>query len=406
MVKPDNTSVSGDLSSFPTVSLIKDGYALFTPSVTSMLTTLNLVYCNNTFATWFRVTQSGIAFDQVFPALNQDRVVKRLEKRGEYKIYLEPDEQVKGIPFVYSLLFAELNWDANNYISVHVHDMSIVKEKDALIESHAKLIERSNRKLSRVNRRLDTENKRLGAELEVTRKLQKMLLPTEHELTQVEDLDLACFMEPADEVGGDYYDVLQHNGRVLIGIGDVTGHGLHSGVVMLMVQMGVRTLLASNETDPTQFLSVLNKAIYSNVTRMDADKSLTLTLLNYYDGEIRVSGQHEEIIVVRDGGIIERLDTIDLGFPIGLDDEIVDFIGEARVNIETGDGIVLYTDGITEAENISGELYEMERLCQVISREWAKPAETIKQAIVDDVYGFIGEQQVFDDITLVVIKKK
>ena len=55
------------------------------------------------------------------------------------------------------------------------------------------------------------------------------------------DLDIAGFMKPADEVGGDYYDVLQSNGRVVFGIGDVTGHGLESSMLMLMVQMAVRT---------------------------------------------------------------------------------------------------------------------------------------------------------------------
>jgi sigma-B regulation protein RsbU (phosphoserine phosphatase) len=60
-------------------------------------------------------------------------------------------------------------------------------------------------------------------------------------------------MEPADEVGGDYYDVLQHNGLIKIGIGDVTGHGLESGVLMVMTQAIVRALLANGETDPRAF---------------------------------------------------------------------------------------------------------------------------------------------------------
>jgi serine phosphatase RsbU (regulator of sigma subunit) len=81
----------------------------------------------------------------------------------------------------------------------------------------------------------------MSAELAVSRKLQQMLLPKEHELNQIPGLEIAGFMEPATEVGGDYYDVLNHNGNVKIGIGDVTGHGLESGVVMLMTQTATRT---------------------------------------------------------------------------------------------------------------------------------------------------------------------
>ncbi len=79
-------------------------------------------------------------------------------------------------------------------------------------------------------KRLKAENTRMSAELEITRRLQQMLLPKEQELDNVLGLEIAGFMEPAEEVGGDYYDVLQHHGRFLFGIGDATGHGLESGV--------------------------------------------------------------------------------------------------------------------------------------------------------------------------------
>ena len=120
----------------------------------------------------------------------------------------------------------------------------------------------ANREIMALNKQLKAENLRMETELDVARQLQQMLLPREEELQKIEGLDIAGFMKPADEIGGDYYDVLQHNGHVKIGIGDVTGHGLESGIVMLMTQMGVRTLLTSNETDPTRFFTVLNRTIY------------------------------------------------------------------------------------------------------------------------------------------------
>lgn len=253
---------------------------------------------------------------------------------------------------------------------------------------------------------LQAENLRMAKELDMLRQMQQMILPTAEELEAIEGLEIAGFMEPADEVGGDYYDVLYTDGIVTIGIGDVTGHGLESGILMVMTQTAVRTLKEIRELDPVKFLDALNRTIYKNVRRMNSQKNLTLVILTYTAGKVSISGQHEETIVVRNGGYVERINTMDLGFPIGLDEEITDFINHTSVKLNPGDGIVLYTDGIPEAYNIEKEQYGIERLCEVASQNWDGSAEEIKQAIVDDVKEFIGEQKVFDDITLVVLKQK
>jgi PAS domain S-box-containing protein len=274
-------------------------------------------------------------------------------------------------------------------------------------------LEKANAEISTLNERLKAENLRMEAELDVTRRLQQMLLPTEEELRQIENLDIAGFMQPADEVGGDYYDVLQHNGALKIGIGDVTGHGLESGVVMLMLQTAVRTLQTSGVEDPVYFLDILNRLLHANLQRMNVDKSMTLALLDYNagcleaSGQLRLSGQHEQLIVIRRGGKVELIDTIDLGFPLGIEDGITRFVREMPpVELKPGDGVVLYSDGITEAENESEKFYGLERLCQVVSAHWEKPAEAIKDAVVTDVREFIGQQKVYDDLTLLVVKQK
>lgn len=264
----------------------------------------------------------------------------------------------------------------------------------------------ANQEITVLNDRLKAENMRMSAELDVTRKIQQMLLPKDRELKEVIGLDIAGFMEAADEVGGDYYDVLQHEGRVKIGIGDVTGHGLESGVLMIMVQTAVRTLLAYNEPDPVRFLSAINSAIYDNVQRMKCDKNASLALLDYEEGMLKLSGQHEEMIVVRCNGSVERFDTIDLGFPIGLDANIAEFVAETIVQLHSGDVVVLYTDGITEAENMEKMLYGLERLIEVIQISWQRTAAEIRHAVINDVRSHIGEQKVFDDITLLVLKQK
>ena len=264
----------------------------------------------------------------------------------------------------------------------------------------------ANEEILRLNDQLQLENMRMSAELDIARKMQQMILPKPEELTSIEGLDVAGFMKSADEVGGDYYDILNYDGIVTIGIGDVTGHGLESGMVMIMVQTAIRTLKEMQETDPIKFLDVLNRTIYRNVERMNSDKNLTLAIANYAGGRLSVSGQHEEMIVVRSSGQLERIDTIDLGFPIGLDAEISQFINQVSVQLNSQDVAVLYTDGITESEDINGTFYGLERLCQVIQWNRHLSATAIQEAVIADVLHYIGNQKIYDDITLLVMKQK
>jgi sigma-B regulation protein RsbU (phosphoserine phosphatase) len=270
---------------------------------------------------------------------------------------------------------------------------------------YVKQLAKANQKISQFNNCLQVENTRLSSELEVTQRLQKMLLPKEKELHQIEALEIAGFSEAAAEIGGDYYDVVQHQGRIIIGIGDVSGHGLESGVLMLMVQTAIRTLIENNETDPKRLFEVLNRTIYKNVQRLNSDKNISLSLVDYYDGILSISGQHEEILIVRQGNI-ERIDTVDLGFPLGLAESIADFVFETRIPLAKSEVAVLYTDGITEAENSLGVHYGLDQLCTVVEQNWQQSAQDIRQAVIQDLRSHIGIEQVYDDITLVVLKRK
>lgn len=253
-------------------------------------------------------------------------------------------------------------------------------------------------------KRLQEENMRMQAQLEISRQLQQVLLPREHELEQIRGLEVAGFMEPAAEVGGDYYDVLVHAHGVKVGIGDVTGHGLESGILAMMVQTAVRTLLTHGETDAVKFLATINRTIYDNVQRMGIDRNLTLCLLDWQENQLRISGQHEEVLIVRQGQV-DNVDTLDLGFTVGLEPEIAEFVAEKMISLNNGDVVILYTDGVTEAENAAGEFYGLARLCAVVSRHWQERAVVIKQAIIADVRGFVGRKPLLDDVTVVVLKQ-
>ncbi len=263
----------------------------------------------------------------------------------------------------------------------------------------------ANKSIVSLNKRLEAENLRMSAELTVTRRLQQLILPAPEELSNIRELDISGLMIPADEVGGDYYDVYQNNGLVGIGIGDVTGHGLESGVLMLMVQTAIRTLLTYGEHDLTRFMNVINRTIYHNVQRMKTDKSLSLIVCILHNGVLRVVGQHEHVIIVREGGKVELIDTVDLGMPIGLEEDISSFVREVAVTLHPGDGVVLYTDGVTEAQDGSGDQYGVERLCGVVGRCWNSSSEKTREALLEDIYRHVGQGKMYDDLAVVVLKR-
>lgn len=292
---------------------------------------------------------------------------------------------------------------AFNNMAKEIRDQTVVLEQR--VQDRTRALAVANTEIQKLYDRLQDENLRLGTELDVARRIQMMVLPSKSELISVPSLEIAAYVEPANEVGGDYYDVLHTDGRTKIGIGDVTGHGIESGVLMLMVQSITRALHEQGISDPLAFLQVLNRAIYKNITRTKADKHLSLSFLDYADGRISISGQHEEVLFIKKGDL-QRIDTIDLGFPIGLEEDISDFVTSMSVSFDPEDVIILFTDGITEAENADGQLYGIERLMGSALRSYGRSAQSIADTIIEELKSFIGSAAVLDDITLVVIKRK
>jgi serine phosphatase RsbU (regulator of sigma subunit) len=133
---------------------------------------------------------------------------------------------------------------------------------------------------------------------------------------------------------------------------------------------------------------------------------MSLAILDYAGGVLKLSGQHQEMIVVRAEGKFECIDTIDLGFPIGLVEEIGEFIASEEMQLNPRDVVVLYTDEIPEALDINKAEYGLKRLWQAVVENRHRPVRGIREAVIDDVRQYIGARKVFDDITLVVIEQK
>ena len=318
---------------------------------------------------------------------------RRLEQKDySVRVRIPTRDEVGKVGVAFNSMVQEIQYHTENL--------------ENLVEERTRNLEEANQEIVSLNEQLRSENLRLGAELDVAHRIQKMVLPRVSELDQIPRLEIAGYMEPADEVGGDYYDVLQDGSRIKVGIGDVTGHGLESGVLMLMVQSVARALYEKGDRDNKRFLEIVNRAIFKNIERTESDKHLTLAFVDYDDNEVTLTGQHEEVLVVRSDGSLERIDTMDLGFPIGLEFDIAPFIDARKLTFNTGDTLILHTDGVTEAENSEGVLFGLDRLCDSAQANYRGSAVDVVNGIVMDLKSHIGAQKIHDDITLLVMKHR
>jgi serine phosphatase RsbU (regulator of sigma subunit) len=242
---------------------------------------------------------------------------------------------------------------------------------------------------------------RLEQELEIGARIQTCILP---KCINILGLQVASEMRPASEVGGDYFDIFPVNDGCWIGIGDVAGHGLTSGLIMLMAQSAVATLARSNpDTPPHEIVTQLNAVLYDNVrNRLKHEEHVTFTLLRYHhDGTVVFAGAHEYIVVWR--AKTRTCVTISTpGMWLGIIPDISRITKDSVLKLEQDDLMVLYTDGITEAMTAMREQYGVNRLCAVIEAHADESVENVRTAVLGDVAHWRATQR--DDETLLVIR--
>jgi len=245
------------------------------------------------------------------------------------------------------------------------------------------------------------EKERLEQELSIATRIQTSILPRD---LRVENLEIAATMVPATEVGGDYYDVLPGSGGCWLGIGDVAGHGLRPGLVMMMLQSMVAALGRENfAAAPREIVKIVNAVLYDNVrNRLRQDEHATLTLLRYFaSGELVFAGAHEDLVILRAAtGRCERIET--LGTWVGATEDIADATEDQHARLENGDVLLLFTDGVIEAANAAGEQYGIERLCSALEVAGGAPVAEIRDRLLASVQGFLAVQH--DDIALLVAR--
>lgn len=239
---------------------------------------------------------------------------------------------------------------------------------------------------------------RLKKELELAQRIQTSILPT---TLEVPDLAIAATMVPTSKVGGDYYDVLPIENGCWVGIGDVAGHGLDAGLMMLMTQSIVAGLVAREPgASPKDVVCILNEVLFDNIRkRLKRDDHATMTLLRYErSGTVVFAGAHEEIVVFRaKRGVCEVISTP--GTWVGGRRDIRKGTVESTLQLAPGDVILLHTDGATEMRNAKGEEFGLERLCAELERVHERPVTAIVEHLVLTVGGWgIAE----DDVTFLV----
>jgi PAS domain S-box-containing protein len=240
---------------------------------------------------------------------------------------------------------------------------------------------------------------RIDEELAIAKRVQSALIPDAPTLPK---LEIAAIMSPADDVGGDYYDIQATSFGGWIAIGDVSGHGLDAGLVMLMLQSAMLTVQqALPDATPSAALDVVNRILYKNVAeRLQRPEYVTLNLLRYQsDGKVTYAGGHQFIVICRADGTLARLPTP--GPWLGIMGEMPT-APNCEVMLEPGDLMVLYTDGIIEARAKDGELFEMPRLCGLVQQNCRRGVAEIRDTIVASVHAFMDRQE--DDMSLLVMR--
>ena len=238
----------------------------------------------------------------------------------------------------------------------------------------------------------------LESELDVARRMQASILPTE--FPKRDSFDIHADMQPARAVGGDFYDVQAlPDGLVGMAIADVSGKGVPAGLFM----MSSRTLLKGasiGSIDPATVLTTVNDVLSND----NGEMMFVTVLYAVFDPETRTftycSGGHDSPLVVHADGtstLLPHTGGVALGVMPAMEYKT------HSVTLEQGDTVLLYTDGVTEAQNSGGEQFGLQRLRDTFRDQVPQKAKAATAGIFGAVHGFAGEAPQFDDITCLAL---
>ena len=247
----------------------------------------------------------------------------------------------------------------------------------------------------------------LWGEMELAKKIQTILLPKKPEIS---GYDISGYMLPSSETGGDYYDVINVNDLDWIIIGDVSGRGLPGGLILMMVQTSIRTVLAgTSNLKPAALLSRVNQVITENIRKFDEDNYMTITAMACLNnGRFFFSGLHQDIMIYRAASKkVELVETH--GMWLGILDDVAEVLDDDVLVLGTGDVILIYTDGITEATlkpTINDVLSDDDMFgARRLKDAFQKLGRNAPGDIINGILNELEDYDYDDDITLLVLRR-
>jgi serine phosphatase RsbU (regulator of sigma subunit) len=267
------------------------------------------------------------------------------------------------------------------------------------VTSPDSILAEGSRLANHVSFAVDSE-KRHAQEMAIASEVQRMLLPKH--MPPLETLDYAGSCEPAWSVGGDYYDFLDMGrGRVGFVLADVSGKGVSAALLMANLQASVRSQYVIGLENLEKLFRTLNKLFYESVT---PGFFATMFFADYLDTTRKlryVNCGHCPAFLIGADGVCEKLGST--ATVLGLFENWNCTVGEATMS--SGDILVAYSDGVTEAQNGSGELFGDERLLAAVEANRNFPAAGLLKAIATAAHNFGGKKQ-DDDLTLLVARAR
>lgn len=244
--------------------------------------------------------------------------------------------------------------------------------------------------------------KRMSSELELAAKIQNDILPKVSP-ENIVGLDIVAASKASSEVGGDCFDFINKDDETLIYIGDVTGHGVPAGLVMMLVSASIR-ILASEKLGSKEIIAKTNKVLKEKIS---SNHFMSLVMLNWNNISQKMSfigAGHEYILhYSATNKVVKRIKSG--GIALKMIPDINKLLKSQDIDFKDGDVILLYTDGITEARNHQGQMYEIERLENSLLKNAHRQAADMFEHITDEFASFLGKKHhQEDDITMIVIK--
>lgn len=249
------------------------------------------------------------------------------------------------------------------------------------------------------------EKRRFERELTQASEIQRVLLP--RHAPELIDYEVAAEYKAARHVSGDYYDYVRvDEDRFGIAIGDVCGKGIAASLIMAMCRSNLRSRAPEN-LSPASVLHSVNHSIFPDI-REDMFVSLLYLILERGSNEVTMArAGHEPPILFRKAtGTCETIETP--GLAAGVDEGPVfkRSVKDYRFRMESGDILLLYTDGVIECENAEGDEFGIERLSRLVEEHHAKTSQDLVNRILEEVRRFSGGAAQSDDITLIAIEKR